>query len=215
MISAIHPKYFHRLSHLLVVAFLAFTFSNHAYAKKIYNGVCGSVYLNSGDSIIADGNQLIKIPVKNKKLEIIENAYTHNNKIEKRLDPGTVDSVILWPKTTPERPHTFMYIKGRGWCWQAERSPYLSVYCYSPKGYSISGNGGLWMKGKSKMLVIKNGKEYDFGEPQKKCDKKMRAMLENILADDPNFIGTIANAKGRRDKVLRSLVLYNPNKSAK
>lgn len=43
----------------------------------------------------------------------------------------------------------------------------------------------------------------------------MRAMLENILADDPNFIGTIANAKGRRDKVLRSLVLYNPNKSAK
>ncbi len=206
---------FHRLFALLVFALSATALSAPANAKKIFSGVCGRVYLSSGDSIVTNDVMRITIPMKSDKVGIIENAYTSDNKIEKRIDPEAIDSVVLWPVTSPQRHHTFIFIKKYGWCFRAEHSPSISVYCFSPKGYGISGNGGLWLRGKGKMLVFKDGKEYDFGSPYKNLNKKIRATLENLVADDPQLLEYIKKAKGRRDKVLRSLVMYNPKQTTK
>lgn len=181
-------------------------------AKKIYTSLCGRIYMRSGDSIIADGKLRLSVPLKNKKLEVISHAYTGNNEIQSRISPEDVDSVVLWTSTAPQRPHIFKYINKFGWCWQLDSSPYLSVYCYAPKGYYCAGNGGLWTYGKNKMFIVKGGEIYVFGQHNKVVDKKMRAKLETIVADDVRCLEYVRTAKGRADKVLRGLVMYNPKK---
>ena len=208
----LYPANFFRLSRIFTVLCLAVCFYMTADAKKIYPALYGRVYLNSGDSIIADGNLCVGLQKKKKELRIISDAYTGNNRIIRTIEPETVDSLIVWSKTAPDHPHKFRFIKEYGWCFEAEHSPYISVCCYAPKGYRCGGNGGLWMYGKCKMLVIKDGKIYEFGQPDKKVDKKMLTQLESLVADDPALSIYISKAKGRRDKILRSLVNYNPEK---
>lgn len=199
-----------RLIGIIVIGCLALTIGQSAQAKKIYPAVYGRIYLSSGDSIVAGDTLHVIMPKKHKKLEIIDNAYTTNNSIQSRIDPETIDSVVIWSSTAPERTHTFRYIRKLGWCFEAEQNPYISVYCYAKKGYYCAGNGGIWMRGKSEMFIIKDGKIYKFGKPNKKVNQKMRSRLELLLADDPALTEYIKTAKGRCDKVLRSLKLYNP-----
>lgn len=179
-------------------------------AGKIHTGVCGNVYLSSGEIINADGEQRIKLPKKNQKLEIISNAYTKENNILRKIEPETIDSVVVWAISAPDRTHTLRYVEKYGWCYQLEHSPYLTVYSYAPKGYRCAGNGGFWMFGKNEMLVFKDGKMYDFGKPDKKVNKKLLTRLETLTSDDPAYLKFLKTAKGRCDKVLRSLVMYNP-----
>lgn len=198
-----------RFLRVIAILWLA-TIAVPAHAKKIYPAWCGCVYLHSGDTIMADSELHVGMPKNKQKLKIIKNAYTARNEIQQQVEPETVDSVTIWSRTAPERPHTFIYVKGLGWCHLAERSPRLSVLCYASKGYSCGGNGGLWFYGKGEMLLLKDGVIHRFGQPHKKVDKKMRARLESILGDDPQCMEYIRNAKGRRDKFLRSLIKYNP-----
>ena len=198
------------LAIILIILCLNTLFYNTSSAKKIYYAECGRVYLRSGDSIIADGDQRVRVPIKFKRLEIIDNAYTNSNYIKTRIEPEEVDSVVIWSASAPEHPHTFRFIKKIGWCFETERTPYISVYCYSPKGYFCTGNGGLWMRGKSKMLVIKDDKIYDFGQPHKRCDKKTIRRLETLVDDDPQYLAHLKKFYGRRDKMLRSLRMYRP-----
>ncbi len=196
---------FLRFIAIMILATVAFPLD----AKKIYPALCGCVYLHSGDTIMADGELHVGMPKKKQKLRIIENAYTARNKIQQQLDPETIDSLVLWSRTAPERPHTFIYAKGYGWCHLAEQCSRFAVLCYATKGFKCSGNGGLWYYGKGEMLILKDGVIHRLGQPHKKIDKKMRARLENIFADDPRLLEYIRTADGRCDKVLRSLVI-NP-----
>lgn len=199
-----------KLAAFLIILCLNIFSHDTSSAKKIYSAECGRVYLQSGDSIVADGDLRVRVPKKCKRLEIIDNAYTNNNFIKSRIEPEEVDSVVIWSASAPERPHTFRFIKNVGWCFETEITPYISVYCYSPKGYYCSGNGGLWMRGKSKMLVIKDDKIYDFGQPQKRFDKKTIRRLAALVADDPQYLAHLKKLHGRRDKALRSLKMYCP-----
>lgn len=202
---------FIRLFFILLVGFLFASFCPSTQAKKILTGVYGRVYLNSGDSIIADGDLRIKIPKKNEKLEIIRNAYSQNSEIESVIEPASIDSVVIWATTAPERPHTLQYVPDYGWSFVADHSPYVTIYCYATKGYKCAGNGGFWMSGKSKMLVLKDGKILDFGQPDKRMDNKLLTRLEALTADDPEYLAYLRNAKGRCDKILRSLIQYKPS----
>ena len=201
---------YRRIIGIIIIACFSMGMCNTAYAKKIYPTVCGCVYLHSGDSIMANDSVRVKIPKKRNRLELIDNAYTNNNKIQTKLNPEDIDSLVIWSATAPERKHTLRYIAEFGWSFEAEHTPYVEVYCFASKGYSCSGNGGFWMYGKCKIYIIKNGEIYKFGEPHKWVDKKMRARLEALVADDARYAEYIKSAKGRRDKVLRSLVNYNP-----
>ena len=116
-------KTYNRFLKILLLACLLITFCDTANAKKIQTPLYGRVYLQSGDSIIADGDLRVGIPQKNKNLEIIEKAYTRDCGIQARIKPEEVDSLIMWQPTAPKRPHTFRFIKDYGWCWQLERSP--------------------------------------------------------------------------------------------
>lgn len=195
----------------ILAAILSFTVSGTAYARKIPTALCGKVYLTSGDSIVADGTTRIAPPLKNKKLEIIENAYTRRSKVGDKLAPEAVDSVVLWVPTAPERTHTLRYVGDYGWCWEIERNPYLTVCCFSPKGYFFAGNGGVWTRGKGVMIVIKDGKTYNFGKSDKKVDGNMRRRLESLVADDADLTAYIRKARGRCDKIVRSLGRYKPD----
>lgn len=182
------------------------------YAKKTPVALCGRVYLNSGDTIMADNELRIGPPRKTKKLEIIENAYSRKAHIAKRIAPETIDSIVVWTSSAPERPHTFCFIPNYGWCFVAEKTSDIALYCFSPKGYSFAGNGGLWMRGNSKMLVDKDGKIYQLGKPNKKADDNFRHKLGKLIDDDPKLSEYIKTATGRRDKILRRLRFYNPEK---
>ncbi|MDE6269374.1 MAG: hypothetical protein K2M12_00785 [Muribaculaceae bacterium] len=203
--------FIHRLVYVICACFILALCGEDVHARKIYSAVCGRVYLSSGDSIIADGDALrLSVPAKNKKLTIIENAYSESNKVNQSLAPEDVDSVIMWSATAPERSHKLIYAKGFGWCWELERSPYISVCAFSPDGYYCAGNGGMWMRGKGEMLVIKDSKIYRFQKPWKMAYKHLRERLAWLTADDPEYSEGTRTASGRTDQVLRSLVKYNP-----
>lgn len=184
--------------------------TNVAFAKKPPVGVCGRIYLSSGDSIIAEGETRIGVPVKTKKLEIIDRAYTKNSKVGRKISPDSVDRVVLWVPSAPERKHTFRFVKDYGWCWQLENGPYVMVYCFASHGYHFAGNGGLWTRGKGTLVVVKDDKKYNFGRPDKKMNNKLRREIEQIIADDPELCASIRRAQGRRDKIVRSLCTYQP-----
>lgn len=200
-----------RLIGVSLAVALSMACDNGLQAKKTPTALCGRVYLYSGDHLGTEGDEVrIGAPVKNKKLEIIDNAYTKKSKINTRLEPASVDSVVMWAPTAPNRPHTFRHIKGYGWCWQLESNPHLAVYCFSPKGYFFAGNGGLWTRGKGTLLVVKDGKTYNFGRPDKKVNDNIRRRLAALVSDDANLSSYFNEATGRRDKIVRNLSRYNP-----
>lgn len=201
-----------RLTATLLLAAGLFVPGPGLSAKKLPVALCGRVYLSSGDVIEASGQTRIGSPEKKKKLEIIDDAYTAKGRIGSRLAPEEVDSAVIWAPTAPGRPHTFDFIEGYGWCWRLEHSPHIAVYCFSPKGYHFAGNGGLWVRGKGVMLVVKDGKTYDFGRTDKKMDSGVRRRAAELVADDSALAERMLESSGRRDKVLRKLVLYNPDR---
>ncbi len=114
-----------RLSGILTIVCLNLLCCNVSNAKKIYSALYGRVYLQNGDSIIADGNLRVAVPVKKKPLNIIENPYSRNNIIQSRIDAEAIDSVVIWTSSAPEWPHTFRFIREYGWCFEAEHTPYV------------------------------------------------------------------------------------------
>ena len=194
----------------LLLAILTFISSMGLQAGKIQS-VCGIVYLHSGDTIAATGKTRITPPSKHKKVDIIENAYTKASKVASRIDPTTVDSAVVWAATSPEHRHTLVHLKEYGWCWRLEHTPRIAVYCYSPKGYYLGGNGGMWLRGKAEMLVVKDGTIHKFGKTYKKINASKRRKLEALVADDPRLSDYFRTAAGRSDKVLRALSEYNPD----
>lgn len=149
-------------------------------------------------------------PRKEKKLEIIDRAYTRQSNVGNRIVATDVDSLTLWVATAPDRPHRFRFVRDYGWCWLLEHTPYLTVYCFSSGGYHFAGNGGLWLRGKGTLLVVKDGVIYNFGRPDKKADEKFRRQMDSLVADDAELTDYIRKAKGRRDKILRRLSMYKP-----
>ncbi|MBD5233242.1 MAG: hypothetical protein HDS65_03585 [Bacteroidales bacterium] len=175
---------------------------------KLYTSQYGRAYLQSGETVIAEGENRIVIPKKKEKLLINEKAYTHESKIGRKIDPLEIDSVVVWSPSAPERPHTLRFIPDYGWCWQLESGPRISIYAYSPKGYYFGGNGGGWVRGKGRLILVKDGVAYDCGRHDKNINNALRRKLAPLVADDPKLSEYILNVKGRRDKKLRVLSTY-------
>ena len=197
---------FKHISVLSVVLLSAVTLN----AAKIPTPVYGVVYLASGDSIVADGVTRVGMPVKHKPLAIVDSAYTASVRIARRLVPDSVDSVRVWVPTAPEHTHTLCYFPEYGWCWLLNRGPRISVYFYSPKGYRIAGNGGMWARDKSVMLVVKDGRIFRFKNTHRYVNARFLRDLSAMVADDSALAAEVLSLRGRRDKVLRILSRYNP-----
>ncbi|MDE6123157.1 MAG: hypothetical protein K2F76_07930 [Duncaniella dubosii] len=191
---------------------LTMMFCNESCAKTHEALLCGRVYLKSGDSILAHDSLRIGKIVKKHKIEIISHAYTKNSKILARIPPEDIDSVVAWVSTAPRHTHVFRFIPTMGWSFVMESSPHVSVLCFASKGYLFAGNGGLWMRGKSELLVVKGTELYKLGSPASKTNGRFRRQLCRIVSDDILLVNYIENAEGRRDKIIRHLKLYNPQK---
>ncbi len=153
-----------QLRHLLtaLVLTLSALMPENAAAEKLLGLMCGKVYLSGGDVVELNDSDRIAMPVKKKQLCLVENAYSSRQKVSQRISPETVDSIVLWNATSPGHTHTLRYIPEFGWCWQLEKATGIAVYAFSPKGYHISGNGGMWTRGKSIMIVDRNGTLHRF-----------------------------------------------------
>ena len=196
------------IQHILSAVILTIAFQ--ATAQR--NLMEGIVYLSTG-SVISTADSLgIEIPVKQKPLRIVTNPYTARQKVRDKIQPQQIDSIVLWNPTAPERPHTFEYIPPYGWCWLLEHGNHISVYAFSPKGYTISGNGGIWARKKLDIIVRKGDTTYLFSKPEKFADNKFRQQVAEIVSDDAGLVRMIMQSSSRRDKILRMLNLYSPNK---
>ncbi|MDE5837693.1 MAG: hypothetical protein K2H39_01430, partial [Paramuribaculum sp.] len=137
--------------------------------------------------------------------------YTARQKVRDKIQPEKIDSVILWNPTAPERSHTFEFIPSYGWCWLLDGGKHISVYAFSPKGYSISGNGGISARKKRDIIVKKGDTTFLFSKTGKFADNKFKQQVAEIVADDPDLVRIIMQSSSRRDKILRTLSLYSPN----
>ncbi len=198
-----------RVIHLIIFAYLI-VFAFPATAQR--NLMDGKIFLSYDSVIITNDSLRIEIPVKHKPVRIVANPYTAKQKVRDKIEPEKIDSVTLWNPTAPERSHTFEYIPPYGWSWLLERGNHISVYAFSPKGYTISGNGGIWARNKLDVIVRKGDKTYLFSKPGKYADNKFRKQVAEIVNDDPGLVRMIMQASSRRDKILRMLSLYSPNK---
>lgn len=170
----------------------------------------GNVYLSSGEVLEARDSIRISLPVKKKKLRIFENAYTARQKKKEDIIPATVDSIVVWSSTSVERHHTLCYIAKYGWAWQLDKGSHINVYCFSPKGYSVAGNGGMWYKVKGIIIVEKGDKLLVFKNPGKRANGKFIKHVISLVADDPVLVARLNKTYGARDKILRMLSLYSP-----
>lgn len=173
--------------------------------------VNGDIYLSAGEIIHARDNVRIVIPVGKKPLRVVENAYSASQKDIQRILPEEVDSIVVWISTAPERPHLLRFLAGIGWCWRLENGRLISVYSFSKKGYGLGGNGGMWARRKSQIIIDKKGEIYKFDKPGAYANSKFIRRAASIAEGDTGLVEMIQRAHTTRDKILRTLSLYNPN----
>ncbi|MDE7450502.1 MAG: hypothetical protein K2M72_09875 [Paramuribaculum sp.] len=194
--------------HVISVCFLAIA----CRAASPRNLMDGRLYLSSDSVITSNDTVGIEVPVKRKPLRIVANPYTARQKVIRKIAPDQVDSLTLWNRTASDRHHTFRYLSRYGWCWLLNRGEVISVYAYSPKGYIIAGNGGMWARKKLDVIVKKGDNTYVFSKTGKHADKKFKKQVAAIVADDAELVSRIMQSSSRRDKILRMLSLYSPDK---
>lgn len=173
-------------------------------ATKVSQQVCGRVYLKGGEVIETTDSSRIGTPAKKHgKLVIVENAFTHRAK-ESRLIEGTeVDSVQIWQRTRTDRVRTLVYEPDYGWCWQVENANGIRVCGFSPKGYFLAGNGGMSARGELIMLVVKDGRIYEFDKPGKMANDEFRRQVAAFVADNPALAQKILDSRLTRSGTLR------------
>lgn len=194
---------------LLHLATLCILLSFNAAAQR--NILSGIIYLSADSAISATDTLGVEMPQKHKPLRIISNPYTGHQKIKEIIATLLINSLVLWNKTAPLLTHTLEYIHPYGWCWLLDRGKRISIYDYSPKGYYIGGNGGMWAIKKSTIIVKKGETFYLFSNPTKLANDKFRRQLATLVADDPVLVEMIMQSSYRRDKTLRMLSLYSPS----
>ncbi len=197
-------RYVYLLPFPLLVAIVTLTVIAtpfRANAEKVLQMVPAKVFLSSDDTLCTAGALHIGIPRGDKPLQVMEGAYTRSQRIAEHIDPATVDSISLWARTAPERKHTLQLDKGKA----------ITVLAFCKKGYRIGGNGGMGVRDKHSMLIMKNGTVIaKFDKTDKNSDDKFRKKLITMVADDAVLTDMIATSRGRRDKLLRLLSLYTP-----
>lgn len=192
----------------ILLTVLAGSFSNSMKGQLVQ----GSVSLASGEAIITDGSVRIETPKGRKPLRIFEKAYSSRQRVQHKIEGEKVDSIILWSVTSPERVHILKFIQGYGWCVSLEKGEFIEVLGFSPKGYYIRGNGGISIRRKPQIIIKKGNERFEFGDLSKMSDKKFRERVSAIVADDPELSRFIMDAEFRRDRILRSLSNYSPQK---
>lgn len=196
---------------LIILVILCCAFSTpEAAAKKFREAVFASIHLSSGEVMTCTDSIRIEMPQGKKQLRVIANPYTARQKCTESLDPALVDSIVIWNSTTPDAHHTLAFLPDYGWCWQLDRGKGICIYAFSPKGYHLAGNGGMWTVKKSSVIVVKNGVATLFTNTSKPSNAGFRKKVAAMIPEDPMLARMIENATGRRDKILRMLAAYSP-----
>lgn len=168
----------------------------------------GSIYFQ-GDSIVnAEKPRMMAIPRGKRPVEIVSDAYTHSARVQCKIKAAGADSVVVWSPTTPGRRHRITMIPGYGWCLFLGGDR-LSVFAFCKKGYHVSGNGGVWCRGKFVILVKTPDGIEKFDNPSKMANDKFRKHIADLAIGDIELYQHILNSRTTRVKTVRLLENFN------
>ncbi|MDE5631567.1 MAG: hypothetical protein K2I54_01960, partial [Muribaculaceae bacterium] len=128
-----------------------------AEGAKIYQLVNARVYHKDGTVSEYGGNSMLSIPRKKDALQPVEKAYTKEQKKTDEIAPTTVDSVVAWLPTVPDKRYTFVYLPKYGWSTVIDKAPQSNSYVYSDGGFRLRPDGGLWFYDTQKLIVERDG----------------------------------------------------------
>lgn len=155
-----------------------------AEAAKIYQLADATVYLKDGTTEQYSGLTKLSMPHKTDALQRVENAYTKGQKKAGEIQSASVDSVVMWLPTRPDRRYTFVFIPKYGWCALLDKTAQSAAYFYSGGGYRIRPDGGLWFYDDRKLIVDHDGTTSDLKNPYDMNPEKFAAKLSEISGAD-------------------------------
>lgn len=132
-----------------------------AEGAKIYQLTNARVYHKDGAVSEYGGDSMLSMPRKKDALQPVEKAYTKGQKKADEIAPATVDSVVAWLPTQPDKRYTFVYLPKYGWSTVIDKAPQSTAYVYSDGGFRIRPDGGLWFYDTQKLIVDRGGKTAD------------------------------------------------------
>ena len=151
--------------------------------------VCGDIYMTNGTRTTAAGND----------------RYSD------------VDSIRVWHPASPGDIWTMIPLKGYGWCMRYVENPYITVYTYSSRGYSVFASGRMannytqriFSQSKVHILIAKPGESVsDIGSISGYGGMRWCERLCTFVADDPELCKVIKQAKRRKFETLKLLANY-------
>lgn len=178
---------------LLVLALCA----PNAEAAKLYQLADATVYLKDGTTDQYSGATKLSMPHKSDALQKVENAYTKKQKKAGEIPSATVDSVVMWLPTQPDRRYTFVFVPKYGWCALLDKTAQATACLYSEGGYRIRPDGGLWFFNTQKLIVDRDGKTSDLKNPYKMKPEKFASELAEISGGDTRLEAQLTHLLGR------------------
>lgn len=169
----------------------------NAEAAKLYQLADATVYLKDGTTDQYSGATKLSMPHKSDALQKVENAYTKKQKKAGEIPSATVDSVVMWLPTQPDRRYTFVFVPKYGWCALLDKTAQATACLYSEGGYRIRPDGGLWFFNTQKLIVDRDGKTSDLKNPYKMKPEKFASELAEISGGDTRLEAQLTHLLGR------------------
>lgn len=164
---------------------------------KIYQLIDARVYLKDGTVNEYSGDAMLSMPYKKDALQKVENPYTKKQKKNGEIASATVDSVVTWLPTHPEKHYTFVYLPKYGWSTILDKAPQSTSYLYSDGGYRIRPDGGLWFFDTQKLIVERDGAYKDLKNPYNMSVEKFAEKVAAISGGDASLESRLKQYLGR------------------
>lgn len=168
-----------------------------AEGAKIYQLTNARVYHKDGAVSEYGGDSMLSMPRKKDALQPVEKAYTKGQKKTDEIAPATVDSVVAWLPTHPDKRYTFVYLPKYGWSTVIDKAPQSNSYVYSDGGFRIRPDGGLWFYDTQKLIVEHDGKYKDLKNPYDQSPEKFAEKVAKISDGDTALEARLKYLLGR------------------
>lgn len=169
-----------------------------AEAAKIYQLTDATVYLKDGTTDQYSGATKLSMPYRSDALQRVENTYTKKQKKAGEIPLVTVDSVVMWLPTQPDKRHTFIFVPNYGWCSLLDKTRQSTAYLYSDGGYQIRPDGGLWFFNTQKLIVEdRDGRTSDLKNPYGMKPDEFALKLSEISGGDTGLEARLSYLLGR------------------
>ena len=178
--------------------------------------VCGDIYMTNGTRTTAAGNDRLRLPLRHGDITVTADIYGEARQ-KSEYSYSDVDSIRVWHPASPGDIWTMIPLKGYGWCMRYVENPYITVYTYSSRGYSVFASGRMannytqriFSQSKVHILMAKPGESVSgIGSISGYGGMRWCERLCTFVADDPELCKVIKQAKRRKFETLKLLANY-------